>query len=240
MGQLRTWLLAVSILLCGIPVLAFLLPRIHDTKYSGMYRADCQNNLKHLGLVAQMYANDNEPGRYPELSDTAGVLAMKAESICPEYLTDLRFFQCPSQRKLKKWYHSDPMPPTACDDDQSYFYLGYCIPDQATLVQFAQAYHATLDAKEAFESDLHLKVDRDKEVVVHRLNTFNGHIVDGKRSVTSEMPIFIERFPNAHGVNGGNVVYADGRYEWIRWGAKWPMTPEAMDVLLALDALGHE
>jgi hypothetical protein len=50
------------------------------------------------------------------------------------------------------------------------------------------------------------------------------------------MPIFIERFPNAHGVNGGNVVYADGRCEWIKWGEKWPMTPEAMDVLLALDA----
>jgi hypothetical protein len=141
---------------------------------------------------------------------------------------------------LKKWYQTDPTPPTACDDDQSYFYLGYNIPDQATLEQFALAYRATLNAQQTFESDLHLKVDGDKEVVVQRLNTFNSHIVDGMRSVTSEVPIFIERVPNAHGIKGGNVVYADGRCEWIRWGQKWPMTPEAMDVLMALDALANE
>lgn len=240
MGQLRTLLLAVSLLLCAIPLLAIFLPRIYDTKYSGTYRADCQNNLKHLGLVTKMYVNDNDPRQYPELSNTASVLAMKAESICPKYLTDLKLLQCPAQRKQKKWYQSDPAPPTACDDDQSYFYLGYCIPDQATLQHFALAYRFTLDAQETFENDLHLKVDGDKEVVVQRLNTFNSHIVDGKRAVTSEVPIFIERVPNAHHVKGGNVVYADGRYEWIRWGEKWPMTPEAMDILLALDALGEQ
>jgi prepilin-type processing-associated H-X9-DG protein len=50
----------------------------------------------------------------------------------------------------------------------------------------------------------------------------------------------IERYPNGHEPPSGNVLYLDGHIEWIQWGEKWPMTPEAMDVLLALDALGVE
>jgi hypothetical protein len=99
MGQLRTCLLAVSIFLCAIPVLVFGLPRIYDTKSSGMYRAGCQNNMKNLGLVAIMYANANALDQYPELSGKPGVLAMKGEPICPEYLVDLKLPQCPAQRK---------------------------------------------------------------------------------------------------------------------------------------------
>lgn len=240
MGPGRTCLLAISIPLCAIPVLAFLLPRIYDTKYSGTFRADCQNNLKHLGLVAIMYANKNDSGQYPALSNTAGVLAMKAESICPEYLTELRFFQCPTQRKLKRWYQTDPPPPIACDDDQSYFYLGYSIPDQASLERFARAYHATLNAQQTFENDLVVKAEGGTDIVIERLTSHNSYTTDEKGTYTPEVPILIERVPNAHGVKGGNVVYADGHYEWIKWGEKWPMTPEAMDVLLALDALGNE
>ncbi len=239
MGQVRTWLLAVSILVCAIPVLAILLPRIYDTKYSGTYGADCRYNLTQLSAITRFYVDDNDPEKYPELSEKPGVLAMKAESICPKYLTDLKLLQCPAQRKLKKWYQLDPTPPTACDDDQSYFYLGYRISDQATLEQFARAYRATLVAQKSFEDNLQLTLDNGERVNIPRLNSRNALTLVGE-TITSDVPIFIERVPNNHAVKGGNVVYANGRYEWIKWGEKWPMTPEAMEVLLALDALGKE
>jgi prepilin-type processing-associated H-X9-DG protein len=189
-------------------------------------------------MVLVFYANRNDAGQYPALSNRPGILAMNAESICPEYLTDLKLLQCPAQRKLKKWYQMEPTPPESCDDDQSYFYLGYSIPDQATLEQFALAYRATLDAQQTFEIDLHLKVDGEKEVVLPRLPG-NSLSFDGG-TFTSDVPVFIERVPNGHQPKGGHVAYADGHVEFIKWGEKWPMTQEAMDVLLALDALANE
>ena len=54
----------------------------------------------------------------------------------------------------------------------------------------------------------------------------------------TKTPVLIERYPNGHDHDGGNVLYTDGQVEWISWGEKWPMTEEAMALMLALDGLG--
>lgn len=229
---------ALSIFACGILAAIVVFPRyVKDP--SRAVQAACQNNLKQLALVLATYANDHKGGLYPALSSRTGTLAMKEGSVYPEYLSDLLILQCPATPRMKKWYEEDPPAPSACDDDQCYFYLGYRIPDQTTLEFFAQAYRVQVETGQSFEEDLHVKLAAGGEIVIPRLDSGSSRTTGGEHDV-SDLPVLVERFPNRHRPEGGNVHYADGRVVRIRWGEKWPMTPEAMEMLLALDALGED
>lgn len=221
---------------CGVtgPVLVLVFPLmvgflfasiLHADYNARPHKANCQNNLRQMGMVFKMYANESEGEVYPELSPKLGVLTVRSDDtypgIYPEYLSDLNVLQCPD----------------AASGDRSYFYLGYVIPDQETLERFAAAYRVRVAAGMPFDGDLD-GGEADSALSVIRLrDDFHGE--SATIQAQSRIPVLVERFPNAHNPEGGNVAYMDGHVEWIRWGEKWPMTPEAMDVLLALDALGN-
>jgi prepilin-type processing-associated H-X9-DG protein len=82
-----------------------------------------------------------------------------------------------------------------------------------------------------------LRQRRGETLVIPRLRKGIAGVTDTDEA-QSAIPVFVERYPIGHIPNGGSVVYLDGHVEYIKWGTKWPMTPEAMDVLLALDTLG--
>jgi len=218
----------------------------YETQYrNGPWK--CQNNLKHIGLTGKMYANEAAHQYFPELSNQPGTLAMRSgltpTPVYPEFLTDLTILQCPLSLNAPHWYLPRPkLPPvTSVEDDRSYFYLGYYVPDQETLERFARAYRAHLATGAPFAGDL---PDPDApETLVRRLREDGipeAAALDGSEAAIwqSTTPLFIERFPNAHTPEGGNVLYMDGHAEWIKLGAKWPMTQEAIDVLMELDVLG--
>lgn len=197
----------------------------------GYANAWCQRNLNNMGMPFSFYANEHPEYFFPELSATPGTLAPKDGTLNPEYLADITAFHCPAWNLNKRWYQPPKQANVTIDDDRSYFYLGYRIPDQATLEQFAAAYRKRAESGKPFDVDLPLTAS---DGVVPRLR--------GRESAdhVSRIPIMIERYPNRHDPASGNVLYLDGHIERVKWGEKWPMTPEAMDVLLALDALGKE
>jgi len=210
-------------------------------------RYTCQNNLKHLGLGVNMWANEEKEGRFPELSNRAGELAMRDEgqsiAIYPEYLFQLEVLRCPASEKSFGCFTTPKKtaPLSTVADDRSYFYLGYYIPDQESLEHFAMAYRAQLESGGDFSKDLAVP---GLATAILRLR--HGAIPDapnagssGSAAGYSQTPLFIERYPNGHALDGGGVAYLDGHVEWIKFGTKWPMTQEAMDVLMALDALGE-
>jgi len=203
----------------------------------------CQNNLKQLGLVFKMFANESKGGRFPSLSAQPGCLMFATEEagaspVYPEYLTDLNILICPASSA--KSLLSDPArktDPKVMIDDHSYFYLGYSVTNEAEVKSFAQTY------KERIAKGLKMNEDiktPNGQLYLLREGIERFYITDinnpaAAAEVQARIPILIER-PGNHESAGGNVLYMDGHVQFIPEG-QWPMTENTIKALNELDAL---
>lgn len=137
----------------------------------------------------------------------------------------------PDVERMRK--QAAAIPESAITDD-SYWYIGYALPDEETGLTFVDAYKRVVKVTGSPPTVdvLNVKLlDSDTELAIERLPA----PVWGASSIPSNIPVFIERPGLQRG--GSNVLFLDGTVEFIPYPGKWPMTETFIKALESLDEL---
>jgi len=204
-------------------------------------RASCANNLKQMGIVFKMFANEHR-GRWPSISSRRGNLMVRGDEIFPEFLTDLNVLRCPGNDEHESWNQgADLIENLRYITDKSYFYLGWAVTNEADGLAVLDAYESMDESARSKDIDVAEgqgtggsgTIRRLREGVERFLIT-DIHDPVASARISSQIPVMWER-PGHHEPAGCNVLYMDGHVVFVRPGM-FPMTEKFMQRLQEVSA----
>ncbi|HIJ65048.1 MAG TPA: hypothetical protein HPP77_03785 [Candidatus Hydrogenedentes bacterium] len=222
--------IAVLVLACGgimtaITLPTMLLPALSRAQEAAQ-RASCASNLKQFGVIFKMYANEND-NYFPPLAAKPGLFLFEPGLVWPEYMTDTGILICPDDPDVSSGW----IPGPGMIQDESYYYLSHVLTNEEQGLAFLDTYRRYMQEGLPFEGDI--------EAPPGKGSYGSGHFYALREGVEREfapsdapsrpydtqstVPIMFDRRGN-HGATGGNVLYMDGRVEFIPMGQKFPMT----------------
>ncbi len=214
-------------------VAAIILPALGRARESAR-RASPQNNLKQMGLVFKMYANESPGLVFPPLGDYPGMWMADLTTLYPEYLSDLSVLCDPSSEngeKLRKELEkpSIDLKAVAMIAGKDMVYLGTAVADEADIQSLAKA--------RASGADLTKDIVLPKRTLYRLREGIARFLITDTRNpaavpkVESEIPIMFNA-SYVHVPKGKNVLYLDGHVSFVRYG-QFPVT-RAVDEALGL------
>ena len=217
--------LVVVIVILGT-LAAILLPALSRSRESSR-RASCQNNLKQLGIVMKMYANESKGEVYPPMSPIAENWMFDLGRVYPEYLTDLNVLMCPSspfgvqEPFVLRDNAEHPgatlgMPHPDCVSSLFYVYTNHTILSDEQAVAVFGAYHEVpIEVFNSIDLPLNMPVWEDSNWEPGGGPPWMG---GGQASIPvmwDRVPLVQEDFSHIPG--GGNVLHMDGHVEFVKF-----------------------
>ncbi|MCC6697050.1 MAG: hypothetical protein IT365_15590 [Candidatus Hydrogenedentes bacterium] len=196
------------------------------------------NNLKQLGIIMKMFANENKDSVFPRLDPRPGHLMMSGPDVFPEYVTDVRVFVSPAHPGVQRLTEQSGQNPLSIIDDHSYWYLGYAVTTEEAGLAFVEAYRSAIARGEAPNGDLEDAVTgmipRLREGV-ERFFIADINNPAASAQAQAQIPVIIERPGLQKG--GSCVLFMDGHTEFIEYPGRFPMTDRFIRALQSLDEL---
>jgi prepilin-type N-terminal cleavage/methylation domain-containing protein/prepilin-type processing-associated H-X9-DG protein len=230
-------LIELLVVIAVIAILAaLLLPALAKAKEKAK-RIACLNDEKQMGTGSQMFADDQEDGRLTGSLKATGAEIQADDDLnwlYPNYIANLNTFICPSTRNV-----IDP------NNKYTTLYQGKIITLLTHLTNNAVGGALNSTGGHSYEvfgawkskpRGHPRKTLNSVEVYKHSLSYFANMVVSPSDTwvIMEALEPYDgkENWPNprdGHGVEGANVVFADGHAEWIRrnqWNQRYLMSED--------------
>lgn len=228
---------AVLLVIAGV-VAAIILPALARSREAA-HRASSQNNLKQLGIIMKMYANESPRQSYPPLTPYDNLWMFDIERVYPKYLTDLTVLVNPSRpdaaELMERLHELTTQEPVDWREvtriaAKSYTYPGWVVKTDSEAVALNSSLQklARADLDEDIETQsgtLHRPREGIERFLITDINN-----PAGSAAAQSGIPVFFETVPDGGFPRRGmgvNVGYMDGHVDFVQPGAGFPATETA-------------
>lgn len=228
------WLTTAATACAVCVIAAVLLPALTRSREAAR-RFSAQNNLKQIGLILKMYANESPRGLYPPPAPYEGIWVPDLRVLYPNYLTDPSILVNPAlpnaaelQEELQRALaHQPPDWETAHRiAAQTIVYTGWAMRDEAEFRAFTEA-PETAARNESL---------MDMQVAEHTLYRFREGIerffitdINNPAASThtqSTIPLVFENVASLglqRAPAGCHVLYLDGHVEFVPFSQEFPV-----------------
>ena len=222
-SRIWQWLSGIAVIFI---VGAFILIGVLPPAREAARRASTETNMKQLGLVFKMYANESQGSVYPALSPYENLWMFDIESVYPEYINDLGILVSPNLPEYDEL--ADEMSLLAASNTkdwrriteiaaEGFVYVGWNFKNEDELAMLVQ--ERQMLAKAEVNGELQMEsgdnVYRLREDIERFLITDINNPA-GSANAQSTVPIFFESLnaiQSRKSNRGSNVLYLDGHVE---------------------------